>query len=440
MGRKELPQGVQLSRLQCVQLCLKLKEADSDVTGVTYETKEPGRCVCHAAMTSVDPANATTWKTCKLVRKEPVILSWDKTLKGRSIEIPKTELCGWGCETTVDRSLAGQADAIMFYMKTTDIKQELPNPETRRGDQLYLWWCHESANTARRLWNKDLEGFQNYFNGTMHFRRDSDVVGIFMPHAARDWYLHRIGRPEEMVNKELAQVTSEEEFKVLFQELMKAKTADVTASWVVSDCNIVKGARLRMEFAKQMQEKGNFTLDIYGPCGNKGRIPRKNHDLYDVIRTYKFYFAFENTEHCLDYITEKLWYNSLYAGAVPVIWGTDRASYEKMAPPGSFIHAQDFDNDPVRLAAYLNKLKDDEEAYMEYFKWWMMPGFYPLYKLREPQIEGDIPTNNMYEYDAGALCNLCRILHEGKYRETPKVIPDLRENFYGKEKDECLNY
>ena len=67
-------------------------------------------------------------------------------------------------------------------------------------------------------------------------------------------------------------------------------------------------------------------------------------------------------------MTEKFWYNSLYAGAVPVVWGTHKASVEKVAPPGSFIHAEDFGNDPKKLANYLKHLENDILAYKKYFR------------------------------------------------------------------------
>ena len=36
---------------------------------------------------------------------------------------------------------------------------------------------------------------------------------------------------------------------------------------------------------------------------------------------YKFYLAFENSIHCNDYMSEKVWRNSLEQGLVPVIYG-----------------------------------------------------------------------------------------------------------------------
>ena len=40
-----------------------------------------------------------------------------------------------------------------------------------------------------------------------------------------------------------------------------------------------------------------------------------------------------------------------------------------MAPPGSFIHASDFDYDKKKLAEYLNHVSTDFELYKKYFEW-----------------------------------------------------------------------
>ena len=58
----------------------------------------------------------------------------------------------------------------------------------------------------------------------------------------------------------------------------------------------------------------------------------------------------------------------MYAGAVPIVWGSTREEYEKVAPIDSFIHVSDFDYDPVRLALYINHLSLDDELYKQYFK------------------------------------------------------------------------
>lgn len=61
-----------------------------------------------------------------------------------------------------------------------------------------------------------------------------------------------------------------------------------------------------------------------------------------LIAKYKFYLSFENSIHCNDYISEKFWRNALGGGAVPVVFGPHIDDVRAIAPPKSFIHAEEF--------------------------------------------------------------------------------------------------
>jgi len=83
---------------------------------------------------------------------------------------------------------------------------------------------------------------------------------------------------------------------------------------------------------------------------------------------YKFYLAFENSYHCTDYITEKLWANALYSGAVPVVFGPHRDDVSAVLPPKSYIHVEDFES-AEELVHFLNYLDKNVTAYAEYLRW-----------------------------------------------------------------------
>ena len=53
---------------------------------------------------------------------------------------------------------------------------------------------------------------------------------------------------------------------------------------------------------------------------------------------------------------------------VPVVMGGRKQDYEAAAPPGSFIHVDDFD-DVKDLANYLQHLMDNPKLYNQYFRW-----------------------------------------------------------------------
>jgi len=53
---------------------------------------------------------------------------------------------------------------------------------------------------------------------------------------------------------------------------------------------------------------------------------------------------------------------------VPIVMGARKADYTAIAPPGSFIHVEDFDS-VERLAKYLLRLNASDRLYNEYFAW-----------------------------------------------------------------------
>lgn len=135
----------------------------------------------------------------------------------------------------------------------------------------------------------------------------------------------------------------------------------------MTNCKFVPGAVARLEYIKQLNATG-FKIDNIGRCFNNTELPRRNnHEYLQYLKKYKFYFAFENSYHCRDYVTEKLFFNGFLAGTVPVVWGAKRKDYEKVSPPKSFIFVEDFSS-MKDLIQYLNYLDQNDEEYMEYFR------------------------------------------------------------------------
>ena len=94
-----------------------------------------------------------------------------------------------------------------------------------------------------------------------------------------------------------------------------------------------------------------------GDCGYDTRIA--------TLSRYKFTLAFENSI-APDYVTEKF-FDPLIAGSVPIYLGAPNVS--DFAPAKRcFINVTDFDG-PAALAAYLNAVDRDPDAYAEYLAW-----------------------------------------------------------------------
>lgn len=81
----------------------------------------------------------------------------------------------------------------------------------------------------------------------------------------------------------------------------------------------------------------------------------------------KFYLSFES-RNCTDYITEKFW-RILRTDMIPVVLQPSKEVYEQVAPPESFIHAQDFGFDMKKLAAYLHSVSTDFKLYLKHHAW-----------------------------------------------------------------------
>jgi galactoside alpha-1,3-fucosyltransferase 7 len=129
------------------------------------------------------------------------------------------------------------------------------------------------------------------------------------------------------------------------------------AVWVVSNFQErQKRARVYQQLAPHLQ------VDVFGRANQR---PLCANCLLPTIARYRFYLAFENSQH-RDYITEKFWRNALAAGAVPIVLGPPRATYEAFAPPDAFVHVDDFSS-ARELAAFLAGM--NESRYRRFFAW-----------------------------------------------------------------------
>ena len=116
----------------------------------------------------------------------------------------------------------------------------------------------------------------------------------------------------------------------------------------------------------------DFCMQYWYTCLFIGR------DLAVLNKVNDFSLSFENAK-CYEYITEKF-FTALKVGMLPVVMGgLSKQDYEKIAPPDSFIHVDDFSS-PKDLMLFLEKLSKDKERYNSYF-WWK--SYYDLYTVTE---------------------------------------------------------
>lgn len=238
-----------------------------------------------------------------------------------------------GCRVTDVRHVYAEADAVIIHHR--EIVRDTPLPQKPRpAGQKWIWMNYESPTNT-----PDLVHFEGIFNLSLTYRRDSDIFlpyGFVLPSSvgnashSSDPYL-RTPSPSNVLRPRLL-------------------------AWVISNWNI---SHTRVAFYKQLQRY--LHVDVYGRFGQPfvGSV-------VELLQKYQFYLALENSQHT-DYITEKLW-NSIKAGAIPVVLGPSRQNYERFLPAEAFIHVDDFPT--VReLAYHLLMLRRKPEQLMSHLRW-----------------------------------------------------------------------
>ncbi|XP_074525876.1 alpha-(1,3)-fucosyltransferase 7 [Halichoeres trimaculatus] len=232
-----------------------------------------------------------------------------------------------GCFLSRDTSTLSAADVVVFHhFELRGGLSLLPLHKDRPASQHWVWLSLEPPINSGNL-----SHLNSLFNWTMSYRRDAD---IFVP------YGQTLPGGDELV-------------------LRAAPNRSCLVSWVVS-----KYRPEQARAAAYQSLKKSVPVQVYGRWNGRALSDRK---LLPTISKCFFYLSFENSEST-DYISEKLWRNAFQAGVVPVVLGPNRATYEALAPPGSFIHVSDF-RSTEDLAAYLKRVAADRRAYEEYFQW-----------------------------------------------------------------------
>jgi alpha-1,3-fucosyltransferase len=187
----------------------------------------------------------------------------------------------WQCETSDDRHNVEEYDAIVFHLRSWTQKDL---PQRRSPQQRYVFWSIESA--AWRF--VDTKPMTNYFNWTMTYRWDSDLVSPY-------GYIKPTGNvPLHPSHEQM------KDYLTSRSVVNYAEGKTKMAAWFVSNC---ASKSRRMELVKELQKY--IDVDVYGDCGTM-KCPRKREEdcRQMAANKYKFYLSLENSI-CQDYVTEK---------------------------------------------------------------------------------------------------------------------------------------
>ncbi|XP_062539992.1 alpha-(1,3)-fucosyltransferase C [Armigeres subalbatus] len=301
----------------------------------------------------------------------------------RSIQCPVTD-----CVLTNNRELLSAVtdyDALVFHIAEPWAYSLFEKvPKLRSPRQIYVAANMESPAHTKHL----LGGDRDFFNWTMTYRLDSDVVWNYnnFVDAVTDVVVSPNERPQWRRD-------FEEYYNETVMELVLQKSK--MGVQFVSHCDTFSK---RDDLVREMQR--SMEVDVYGKCGTM-ECPRGSPRCSEMLSTdYRFYFAFENSL-CRDYITEKMYGVMADSWIVPVVFGG--ADYSRFAPPFSYIDVQQFGS-VTDLVDYLVYLAQNPKEYVKYF-WWK----------EHYRITGSQP-----------FCDLCRKLHDIGTREKVQIYKDIK--------------
>lgn len=193
------------------------------------------------------------------------------------------------CDITTDNYLFPYADAVVFHMR--DYIDRWEADEFRRPDQRFVFALWESPSHT-----PDLKSFKRFFNWTMTYRFQSDIIAsYYFGHA----YVHKSSAyyqlmKEENVRKNLQLQLNTMDYQ-LSDELFANKRMG-TAAALISNCG---GGSRRLRLLILLRRY--IDVKVYGKCGVK--CPADVDCREFIAKNYYFFFSFENNL-CQDYTSQ----------------------------------------------------------------------------------------------------------------------------------------
>ncbi|CAG5111975.1 Oidioi.mRNA.OKI2018_I69.chr2.g6240.t1.cds [Oikopleura dioica] len=391
------------------------------------------------------------WTTAQMeshADAEPVEILWWFAHTGHNVRQDSKwenhEQCGT-CILTTDRSKEQTADAIVIpngplqsVLKHGvnrlsqragdggDSDAGFPDLENRNLSQIWAFENKESAIKGSEQPSTIPREVDSAFNVTMTYRLDSDIS-------------RRFGDIESVItsarfDEKGELVMSDEDYA---RQLMANKYPagnEFNTAWFVSNCGKTPGAVKRFEYGAQLIADG---LKLYseGECfghATPKAFGKGGSELFP-LKKLKFYLAFENAFHCNDYISEKFWRNSFNNELVPVVYGPHPDDVKAVAPPNSYILAEDFDS-PKELVEYLEYLDKNNTAYMEYHAW------RNLYTEGPKTADGCLQNLGTVNRTICLLCRRVREMRAQKKKQSIKSVMSYWKYNVHKECKEDVNF
>lgn len=286
------------------------------------------------------------------------------------------------CQWTSDRTRFADADAVWFHLvayppKKKLLRERVSPPPRPTPNQV---WIASSQEWESVTCVDAVTHFDHFFNWTMSYKMDSDI-----------WWPYGVAVRTPM---ELRKPNSQ--WRRVFKKAFNRKTHMVL--FLSHKTRVVESRR--MEYVNQLAKY--IQVDI---AGNDSWVP--DWKLFQNLwKKYRFVLSFENAL-CRDYVTEKFWKLGLMHDAIPVVRnGLTKEDISKVAPPGSYINARDFEG-PKQLAEYLHKVASNKKLFTSFFEW--KKKYTLKFDLREDiRFSFEMATGD----SMNSWCKICEKLHD----------------------------
>lgn len=196
-----------------------------------------------------------------------------------------------------------------------------------------------------------------------------------------------------------------------------AKGKDQLVAWMSSARKNRPNTWRREDFVNYLNLFMN--IHMYGRSRQRQCPSNTEEDCRQTISKYKFYLSFENN-CCGEYITEKFW-RTLTWGVVPIVIGAPKENYLRLAPPNSFIYADDFQS-AKDLADYIMLLDSNDTMYNTYHQWrenFVAVNNFP--DLDSTKAITTVPQPN-FVYSCQTVCKVAEKFIEGERRTTGNQV------------------
>lgn len=205
-------------------------------------------------------------------------------------------------------------DVILFNSLQIFVYVELPIPEARSANQIYIYTGYEPPSMYPVL-----KFYDSFFNYTFTYKLDSDLVWRFF--VVRNRTNNIVMAPRE--NVKWMNFNDMEEINEELKEKLRNKNKNEAAAWLVSHCNTTSKREEFIEKLKACLGKYNLSVGVKGRCvePNPETPPCNSWNEFcnSWIQSHYFYLAFENSFN-EDYVTEKV-LTATKNFAIPIVFG-----------------------------------------------------------------------------------------------------------------------